>query len=111
MKWYKPLYQGQEARKQKLKLLMRVSKRKYQKDVFLITLPANADNVLDIIEAKQLLMPWYNKKEIKDKIHIIGIAKGKSEAYEVVRTIVDEVYHQSGGFNVAEYLGIAVEKE
>ena len=34
----------------------------------------------------------------------MGLAKGRDEAFELVRTIVDETYHRTGKVDVADFL-------
>lgn len=104
MKWYKPLFLGENARKQKLRTLKNVKNGKYMKDVFFITLPSNNDNLLDIISTNQLLWPYFRKRKVRSSIYVIGIAKGQDEAFELVRTIIDETYTNTGGFDIQEYL-------
>ena len=43
-------------------------------------------------------------KYITEDIYVIGIAEGKKEALELVRDIIDEVYSNTGGFNISQYL-------
>ena len=48
-----------------------------------------------------------SKKIYKEReLLVIGLAGGREEAFEVVRTIVDEVYHATGGFDIPRFLGI-----
>ena len=35
---------------------------------------------------------------------IIGMAKGKEEALEMVRSLIDEMYRETGTFATAEYI-------
>jgi len=35
---------------------------------------------------------------------IIGMAKGKEEALEMVRSLIDEMYRETGNFATAEYI-------
>ena len=35
---------------------------------------------------------------------MVGLAKGRNEALEVVRNIIDDVYKNTGKFDVAGYL-------
>lgn len=104
MKWYKPLILGENAKKEKLRTLKRVKQGKYQRDTYFITLPSNASNLLDIISVNQLLWPYYRKRRARAQIYVVGIAKGKDEAMEVVRTIVDDTYRHTGGFDIKGYL-------
>ena len=47
---------------------------------------------------------YYKKKENRENLYVLGIADGKDEALEVVRTIIDEVYTNTGSFNISGYL-------
>ena len=40
----------------------------------------------------------------KRKIFVVGLAKGYEEALEVASSIIEEVYRQTGGFDVRKYL-------
>ena len=60
------------------------------------------ENLLDIYESRFLRTTHLNT----DDIYIVGIAKEKTEAYEVVRQIIEDVYIHTGGFNIREFLGI-----
>lgn len=105
MKWYKKLYLGENAEKQKYKVFGKIRKNKFQIDTYLISLAANSDDLLDILPANILLQPFYKNKKNVENIYIIGIAKGYDEALELVRAIVDEVYQSTGGFDIRGYLG------
>ena len=39
-------------------------------------------------------------------MYIVGVASDKTEAFEVVRSIIEDVYLHTGGFDVRGYLGI-----
>lgn len=43
-----------------------------------------------------------------DRIYIVGLASDKSEAFEVVRDIIEDVYVHTHDFNIRNYLGITV---
>ena len=57
-------------------------------------------NLLDIIPSHELLQKGYPKKQL----YVIGLAKGYDEAVEVAASVIDEVYRQTGAFEVASYL-------
>ena len=102
MKWYKNLYMGETATDTKHKILRNVVKRRFSNNEYLITISANPDNLLDILPAEVLLQKHY--KDNTDKLYIVGIANGKEEALEVVRQIIDEVYTNTGEFDIPGYL-------
>lgn len=102
MKWYRKLYLGENAAKSKYKVFSRVRSNKFSYDTYLITLSSNNDNLLDIIPANMLLQPHF-KKNRKD-IYVVGIADGKDEAFMVVKDIIDDVYSNTGAFDIRGYL-------
>lgn len=104
MKWYKKLYLGDNAKKAKYKIFGRIRKNRFQIDTFLITLSESPDNLLEIFSANFLKQPYFKKKKNTENIYIVGIAKGYAEALEVVRTIVDDVYNDTGAFDIRKYL-------
>ena len=91
MKWYRKLYIGENAKKDKYKVFGHIRKNRFCADTFLITLASNTCNILDIYSANMLLQ--------------VGLAKGRDEALNLVRDIIDEVYNATGGFDIREYLG------
>ncbi|MDO5402145.1 MAG: hypothetical protein Q4F11_01790 [Eubacteriales bacterium] len=105
MKWYRKLYIGENAGKQKYKIFGKIRKSRFQIDTYLIQIAANPDDLLEIIPANILLQPFYKNKKHLENVYIIGIAKGYNEALELVRMIIDEVYKSTGSFNIKEYLG------
>ena len=105
MKLYKRLYLGDNAKEHKYVVLGIVLKKRLSKDdIYLITLSDNDNNLLDIISSNYFLQPHFKKKFIDSKLYVVGLAKGYEEALEVVRTIIDEVYSNTGGFDIPGYL-------
>lgn len=43
-----------------------------------------------------------------DGIYIVGLASDKTEAFDVVRDIIEDVYVHTRGFDIKSYLGITV---
>ena len=57
-------------------------------------------NLMDIIPAAMLIQKSFYGICPK----IIGMAKGKEEALEMVRSLIDEMYRETGTFATAEYI-------
>lgn len=66
----------------------------------MITPSLSGNNVLDIYPAMELSAPWYRDEEF----FIIGIAADYWEALEVTRQIIDELYRNTGGFDLTGYI-------
>lgn len=103
MKWYRKLYLGDNAKDAKYKIIGKVRTGKFQMDTYLITLSNNPDNLLDIYSAKFLLQPHFKDTHILDNIYVIGIAKGRDEAFQLIENIISDVYSNTGGFGLREY--------
>lgn len=68
--------------------------------IWLITLPTNPRNLLDVIPAALLVQ----RNLYEHCPEIIGMAKSQEQAFEIVRDLVDYVYQKSGDVALREYL-------
>lgn len=68
--------------------------------VYLLTMPTNTKNSLDIVNAVYLKQPHYKKEQIK----VVGIAMSYEEALELLQEIVSEVYEATQKVDIKEYL-------
>lgn len=100
MHWYRNLYIGKNAESNKHSIIKNIKKRKLQFGVYVLTLPENEHNILDIYSSIILMQQYFQKKDL----FIVGIASCKDEAYEVVEKIVMDSYHATGTFNIREYI-------
>ena len=100
MKWYKNLYLGEEIAPKARKIINKIKKNKPTIDVYVIALASNPMNQLDIIPSWELLQKGYPTEQIR----VIGLAKGKKEALQLVTSLVDEVYQKTGDVKILDYL-------
>lgn len=100
MTWQDDLYVGTSIVHKINKIKWKIRHNAGQLNIYVITLASNECNLLDIIPAQELLQKGYPKKEM----HVVGLAKGYDEAVEIAVSIVDEVYHNTGAFDVRSYL-------
>ncbi len=96
MKWYSDLYVGETIAGRHKKIIRKIKHNGRAGNIFLVALPANPANLLDIIPVR--FSGHY------EDIHVIGLAKGKREACHVAASIIDEVYRRSGDFDIRGYL-------
>ncbi|WP_143147860.1 hypothetical protein [Parasporobacterium paucivorans] len=106
MNWYKDLYVGEGAAEIKNLIVRNIKKHKPQTGVYVLTLPENTSETLDIYHAITLL----GKEDMNPDVWIIGIALGKKESYEVMEKIVMDCYSQTGSFNVHNYIRYGLRK-
>ena len=69
--------------------------------IYVIAFASNRQNLLDIIPAWELMQKSYPGKK---QMQIIGLAKGYAEALELVCSIIEEVYQNTGDVDVKSYL-------
>ncbi|MBH1939690.1 hypothetical protein I5677_02130 [Mobilitalea sibirica] len=99
IRWTNRLYIGEKMEKKKEKAITSINNRKATYGVYCIAFASHPDNLFDIMDANELLFPHYKKSDI----HIVGLAKGKEEAIDLVHDMLMEVYHNTGEFDVRSY--------
>lgn len=99
MRWHKRLYVGEIAKQKKYKIIGKIRYHRLQINAYVIALPSNKNNLLDIFPSYELLQNYYRSRDMM----IVGIACGYDEALEVVRNIIHDIYNNTGGFDVEEY--------
>lgn len=101
IKWYKNLYLGESIKRESKRIKYKIIYHKRISGYCLITLPSNADNLLDIIYCETLSLPYYKARSYD----VIGLTGDKTEAFELVGSIIREVYLKTGSFDIKGYLG------
>lgn len=99
MRWYERLYVGEKAQKDRYSIIQAVRSGKYS-GYYVLTPPSNERNLLDIYPAIALQQPYYKERDLL----ILGVAADEKDAAMLVGTIVNEVFQETGGYNVAAYL-------
>lgn len=98
--WYDHLYVGDNAKKKRYQIIQAIRNSRAVTGAYVITPSSNGNNILDIYPAAELAAPWYEA----ETFFIVGIAADYWEALEVARRIVDEMYQNTGGFDLNGYL-------
>lgn len=78
----------------------KLNKGEQVKGIYLITLSNNPDNILEMFSAVFLKQPAF--RELCPRI--VGVAKGKDGAIDLVRQLVEESLQTTGSCQVNEYL-------
>ena len=91
--WYKNLYVGDTAKKKQKKWMRRIENKKAVPGVWLLTLPSNQQNNLDVIPA-----------DLRNCPMIVGLAVSREEAFELVEAIALETYRETGEVKIREWL-------
>lgn len=99
IQWTAKLYIGDKMKKKKNKAITSINNSKATFNVYCIAFASNPCNLFDIMDANELLFPHYRNSDVC----IVGLAKGKAEAIELIRKMLMEVYNETGNFNVRAY--------
>ena len=99
LKWQDNFLAGKSV-KNPGKIKKKLNSGKLVPGIYLLTLSENPSNLMDIIPAAML----FQKSFYGICPEIIGMAKGKEEALEMVRSLIDEMYTETGTFAIAEYI-------
>jgi len=100
MVFFQDLYLGERVSPKKEEILKKMNSDKLVIDLYLITMSHNSDNMLEIVPQRDLLQKGYPNRDIR----VVGLAKGKKEAFAVVQSIVEESLKETGSADVREYL-------
>lgn len=82
------------------KIRRAVDRKKPAPGVYLLTLSDTPGNILEIIPASLMLQKTLRRLCPP----VLGMAKGKDSAMELAVMIIEEVYHNTGGFQIKEYM-------
>lgn len=104
MKLYNQMYVRGIPDKKVIPTMRKMKRKKSLSDLYCITLPVFQDGILEIYEYRELLQDIY--EDLEHPVIVIGIADSYNNAEEMVCFIVDEVFQNSGGFDVEGYLGL-----
>lgn len=99
MIWYKNLYSIDNSDAKRI--IKAIKKKQPIVGTYVLTLPSNCSNLLDLYEAVEIFNPFFDNKDLI----IVGVAPDKEAAMLLSGKIVDEVYKETGGFDVSKYLG------
>lgn len=100
MIFFQDLYLGDKISSKIEQIMKKLNNGKPVLELYLITMAKNPDNMLEIIPQKEILQKGYPNKEMR----IVGLAKGKKEAYKLVQHIVEESVEKTGCADVRDYL-------
>ena len=100
MTFFQDLYLGEKVSAKKNQIMKKLNSDKVVVDLFLIVLANHPDNMLEIVPQAEILQRGYPDIDFK----VVGLAKGKKEAFAVVQRIVEDALNTTGSADVRPYL-------
>ncbi len=102
MQWAENLYLTDKTAKKKKQIIRKANRGMGMVSIYFITLASNPDNLLDIFHAIHLKQPGFYKQDF----NVVGIAAGYEDAMELACRIVNDVYQETGGFDVRGFFSM-----
>lgn len=100
MRYFKELYISEELKGREAEVVEHLEKKEFQFRIYLIALPENEKNQLEIYHSGMLNQEWYRNKDV----FVVGLAKGYLQAIELVRKIAEETLEATGGADIRQYI-------
>ncbi|WP_310603929.1 hypothetical protein [Anaerosporobacter sp.] len=97
--WYHTLYMDSRISKNIDKIKATMEANKPTIGVYCIALASNENNLFDIINVNELMFQYYKR----NKIYIIGLARGRESAKHLVARMIEDVYRETGDVRAREY--------
>ncbi len=100
MRWYEDIYVGYNLLEEKRKTIRQIKNGKMMLNTYVITLPSNDYDTLEIYPSNVLIQKWYRDSDMV----IVGIAEGREEALDMMQLIIMDCYNDTGSVNVKQYI-------
>lgn len=107
MRWYEDLYVGYNLLDKKRQVMRKIKNGKPQMNKYVITLPQNDYDTLEIYPSNILTQKWY----LTSDIVVVGIAEGMEEALDMMQLIIMDCLHETGEIKVKKYILSKMEAE
>jgi ferritin-like protein len=99
IQWIKEYYVDPQIQNPE-EIKKKINMRKAPGFIYLLTFPANPENVMEIVPA--ILLRQHHMYE--NCRTVFGMAYGKDQAIALAAAVLEECYRESGSFRVDEYL-------
>ena len=100
MIWYDDLFVGQSiSQRRKKRIIRKVKRRSILGAEYLLTLSANPEDLIDIIDTRVVRQRYYPTKDLV----VIGLAGDQEEAMMLAGEIISGIYAVQGDFALREF--------
>lgn len=100
MKFLQELYLGEHLGSKADRMLENIMDGKAIPNLYLLAMSNHPDNMLEMIPEWEILQKGYPKEELR----IVGIAKGRQDAFKLVQFIIEESMEKIGTADIRAYL-------
>ena len=107
MRWYEDIYVGYNLLDKKRQVIRKIKNGRIQFNKYVITLPQNNYDTLEIYPSNVLTQKWYRDSDMI----VVGIAEGMEEALDMMQLIIMDCLHDTGDVYVKKYIMSKMEAE
>ena len=100
MRWYEDLYVGYNLLDKKRQVIRIIKNGKPQLNKYVITLPQNDYDTLEIYPSNILNQKWYRDSDMV----VVGITEGMEEAMDMIQLIIMDCLNDTGEVKVKKYI-------
>ena len=100
MRWYEDLYVGYNLLDKKRQVIRKIKNGKPQLNKYVITLPQNDYDTLEIYPSNILNQKWYRDSDMV----VVGITEGMEEAMDMIQLIIMDCLNDTGEVKVKKYI-------
>lgn len=100
MRWYEDLYVGYNLLDKKRQVIRKIKNGKPQLNKYVITLPQNDYDTLEIYLSNILNQKWYRDSDMV----VVGITEGMEEAMDMIQLIIMDCLNDTGEVKVKKYI-------
>ena len=93
------LYTTEKTKKMLPRIKHKLRTKKLQPGIWLITIASNEKNLLDLFHSIHYMQPMFEKMNPD----IVGIAESEDAVKELLVQITEDLYKETGQFNVRAY--------
>ncbi len=101
MIWMEEIYVGEKAQKHAEQIIQGINTGQPPYGAYVLVYPSNSKNQLDILSANDPLFSYYAGQ---DDFQIVGIAKGREDAFGLVEKITQEAMETTGSPWIRQFL-------
>ena len=93
------LYTTEKTKKMLPRIMRKIGSRKLQPGIWILTISSNRQNLLDIFHSIHYMQPMFEHLNPD----IVGIAESEDAAKDLLIRITEDIYRETGGFDVRSY--------
>lgn len=93
------LYTTEKTKKVLPRIVQKIRRGKLQPGIWLITVASNEQNLLDIFQSVYYIQPMFARLNPD----IVGVAESEDAAKVLLQKITEDMYRETGGFDVRTY--------